>query len=102
MSHILLGERRKEKNVNAERRNKNVPSKAGWFMNDMVNCEGKVGWIYGFSGGNDSNDCVLRDINKNIITNASRKANCPCARLSSLKLLCHNNNWQYAVLKECQ
>ena len=71
-------------------------------MNDMVNCEGKVGWIYGFSGGNDSNDCVLRDINKNIITNASRKANCPCARLSSLKLLCHNNNWQYVVLKECQ
>lgn len=94
--------RRKNKNVNAERRNKNVPYKAGWFMNDMAICEGKVGWIYGFSGGNDSNDCVLRDINGNTITNASRKPNCPCARLSSLKLLCHNNNWQYVILKECQ
>ena len=94
--------RRKEKKINAERRNKNVPSKAGWFMNDMAICEGKIGWIYGFSGGNKSKDCVLRDIDGNIITNSSRKSNCPCARLSSLKLLCHNNNWQYVVLKECQ
>lgn len=90
--------RRKEKNINAERRNKNVPSKAGWFMNDMAICEGKIGWIYGFSGGNKSKDCVLRDIDGNIITNSSRKSNCPCARLSSLQFLCHNNNWQYQIL----
>lgn len=81
-----------------KRKNKNVPCKVGWFMNDMVLCEGKVGWIYGFSGGDKSKDCVLRDINGDIITNASRKANCPCTRLSSLKLICHNNNWQYTVL----
>ena len=90
--------RRKSKNVNAERKNKNVPFKAGFYMNDMVICEGKVGWIYGFSGGNSAKDCVLRNVNGDIITNASRKANCPCARLSSLKLICHNNNWQYIVL----
>ena len=90
--------RRKEKNINAERRNKNVPSKAGWFMNDMAICEGKVGWIYGFSGANSCKDCVLRDINGNTLSNASRKANIPCVRLSSLKLLCHNNNWQYVIL----
>lgn len=89
---------RKNKNIEAKRKNKNVPSKAGWFMNDMVLCEGKVGWIYGFSGGDKSKDCVLRDINGDIITNASRKVNCPCTRLSSLKLICHNNNWQYTVL----
>lgn len=90
--------RRKEKNINAERRNKNVPSKAGWFMNDMAICEGKVGWIYGFSGANSCKDCVLRDINGNTLSNASRKANIPCVRLSSLKLLCHNNNWQYQII----
>ena len=89
---------RKNKNTEAKRKNKNVPSKAGWFMNDMVLCEGKVGWIYGFSGGNSAKDCVLRDINGDIITNTSRKANCPCVRLSSLELICHNNNWQYTVL----
>jgi hypothetical protein len=90
--------RRKEKNINAERRNKNVPNKAGWFMNDMAVCEGRIGWIYGFSGANKSKDCVLRDIEGNIITNASRKAGVQCVRLSSLKLLCHNNNWQYVIL----
>lgn len=95
---IPIKGRRKKKNVNAERRNKNVPSKAGWYMNDMAICEGKIGWIYGFSGGNSAKDGVIRDINENIITNASRKSNCPCARLSSLKLICHNNNWQYIVL----
>ena len=96
-THPVKG-RRKSKNINAERRNKNVPSKAGWFMNDMAICEGKIGWIYGFSGGDRANDCVFRDVSGNVITNASRKANCPCARLSSLKLICHNNNWQYMIL----
>ena len=67
-------------------------------MNDMAICEGKVGWIYGFSGANSCKDCVLRDINGNTLSNASRKANIPCVRLSSLKLLCHNNNWQYVIL----
>lgn len=90
--------RRKNKNINAERRNKNVPFKAGWFMNDMAICEGKVGWIYGFSGADSCKDCVLRDISGNTLSNASRKANIPCVRLSSLKLLCHNNNWQYQII----
>lgn len=90
--------RRKDKNVNAERRNKNVPFKAGWYMNDMAACEGRIGWIYGFSGADRSKDCVLRDINGDIIANASRKSGSPSVRLSSLRLLCHNNNWQYQVL----
>lgn len=67
-------------------------------MNDMVLCEGQVGWIYGFSGGDSANDCVLRDLSGNIVRNSSRKANSTSVRLSSLKLLCHNNNWQYIVL----
>ena len=94
---IPIKGRRKEKNINAERKNKNVPFKAGWFMNDMAICEGKIGWIYGFSGGNKSKDCVLRDINGNILVNSSRKASIPSIRLSSLELLCHNNNWQYQI-----
>ena len=39
-SHPIKG--RKVKNVNAERRNKNVPCKAGWYMNDMIKCEGYI------------------------------------------------------------
>lgn len=90
--------RRKDKNVNAERRNKNVPFKAGWFMNDMAICEGKIGWIYGFGGGDKCNNCVFRDINGEIIRTSNLKPTVPSIRLSSLKLLCHNNNWQFQTL----
>lgn len=91
--------RRKSKNVNAERKNKNVPSKAGWFMNDMAICEGKVGWIYGFSGGDIGNACVFRDINGEIIRTSNLSPKTPSIRLSSLHFLCHNNNWQYIILQ---
>ena len=90
--------RRKSKNVNAERRNKNVPCKAGWYMNDMAICEGKVGWIYGFGGGDKCNNCVFRDINGEIIRTSNLSPTTPSIRLSSLKLLCHNNNWQYQII----
>ena len=90
--------RRKEKNVNAERRNKNVPYKAGWYMNDMAICEGKVGWIYGFGGGNSGKQCIFRDINGEIIRTSTVSPKTPSISLSKLKLLCHNNNWQYIVL----
>ena len=99
-SHPIKG--RKVKNVNAERRNKNVPCKAGWYMNDMALCEGKVGWIYGFGGGEKGKHCILRDINGEIVRTSNLSLKTTNVALSNLKLLCHNNNWQYAVLKECQ
>ena len=90
--------RRKEKNINAERKVKNVPFKAGWYMNDMAICEGKIGWIYGFGGGSTSNNCVLRDIKGEIIRTSNLSPKTPSIRLSSLKLLCHNNNWQFQII----
>ena len=92
--------RRKEKNINAERKNKNVPCRAGWYMNDMVFFNGKVGWIYGFSGGNNGKECIVRNINGEIIQDPNRGKNTPHLKMSSFSLLCHNNNWQYYVL--CQ
>ena len=90
--------RRKEKNVNAERRNKNSPYRAGWFTNDMVSFQNKVGWIYGFSGGESGKECVLRDINGEIIRDSKRSKNNPNVKFSSLKFICHNNNWQYKII----
>lgn len=96
--HPVRG-RRKCKNTNAERRNKNVPYRTGWFMNDMVNCEGKVGWIYGFSGGSAGRECIVRDIKGEIIHVIGRKVNVSSVNMSSLKLMSHNNNWQYQLLR---
>lgn len=90
--------RRKEKNVNAERRNKNSPCRAGWFMNDMVSFQNKVGWIYGFSGGESGKECVLRDIDGEIVRDSKRAKNNPNVKFSSLQFICHNNNWQYRVV----
>lgn len=95
-THPIKG--RKIKNTTCVRKNKNVPSRAGWFMNDMALCEGKVGWVYGFSGGAIGKECVLRDIQGNIIRNIGRSKSNPSVRLSSMKLLCHNNNWQYCLI----
>ena len=52
---------RKEKNILSIRKNKNVPCRAGWYMNDMVLCEGQVGWICGFSGGEMGKECIVRN-----------------------------------------
>ncbi len=90
--------RRKKKNINAERRNKNSPYRVGWFMNDMVSFQNKVGWIYGFSGGESGKECVLRDINGEIIRDSKRSKNNPNVKFSSLKFICHNNNWQYKII----
>ena len=90
--------RRKDKNVNAERRNKNSPCRAGWFMNDMVSFQNKVGWIYGFSGGESGKECVLRDIDGEIIRDIKRAKNNPNVKFSDLKFICHNNNWQYQIV----
>lgn len=90
--------RRKEKNVSAERRNKNAPYRSGWFMNDMVSFQNKVGWIYGFSGGESGKECVLRDIDGEIIRDIKRAKNNPNVKFSDLIFICHNNNWQYQIV----
>lgn len=88
---------RKSKNVNAIRSNKNVPFRNGVYMNDMAICEGKLGWVYGFSGGDKGKDCILRKINGEIIQVSSRNKRSTSVPFSALDVKCHNNNWQYCI-----
>lgn len=90
--------RRKEKNINAERKVKNVPSRNGWYMNDMVKFGNSIGWIYGFSGGENGKECVIRNINEEIIRDSKRVEKNPNVKFMDLKLICHNNNWQYQIV----
>lgn len=75
-----------------------MPFRNGVYMNDMAVCEGKVGWVYGFSGGDKGKDCILRDINGEIIQVSSRNKKSTSVPFSSLDVKCHNNNWQYVVI----
>lgn len=90
--------RKKEKNISAKRNVKNVPSRGGWYMNDMVIFDNKVGWIYGFSGGVNGKECVIRDINGENIRDSKRVKYNPNVSFSKLTFICHNNNWQYVIL----
>ena len=89
--------RKKEKNMTAKRNVKNVPSRNGWYMNDMVLFDNKIGWIYGFSGGEKGKECVIRDINGENIRDSRRVKYNPNVSFSKLVFICHNNNWQYQV-----
>lgn len=89
---------RKSKNVNAIRSNKNVPFRNGIYMNDMAICEGKLGWVYGFSGGALGKDCVLRDISGEIIRVSNRNLKSVSVPFNRLDIKCHNNNWQYVTI----
>lgn len=85
---------RKEKNRTASRRNTHIMTYRNWVKNDKVLVFNKyVGFITGF--GNFV--ACVKDINGNYITDSTRKNY--SVNLSSLKLLCHNNNWQYQTVK---
>ena len=90
--------RKKEKNTTSKRNVKNVPSRNGWYMNDMVLFDNKIGWIYGFSGGEKGKECVIRDVNGENIRDSRRVKYNPNVKFSDLKFICHNNNWQYQII----
>ena len=80
---------RTQKNIISKRNEKNTKRVDNWCLNDQVRLFGQVGWITGFS----KKSCYVKDINGNYITipNKTYKQ----VNLSSLKLICRNNNWQY-------
>ena len=84
--------RKKEKNTSAKRNVKNVPSRNGWYMNDMVLFDNKIGWIYGFSGGEKGKECVIRDINGENIRDSRRVKYNPNVSFSKLMLICDSKN----------
>ena len=67
-------------------------------MNDIVIFDNKIGWIYGFSGGEKGKECVIRDINGENIRDSRRVKYNPNVKFSDLKFICHNNNWQYQII----
>lgn len=82
---------RKEPNRTAKRNNKNTKQSHGWYLNDKVSVFNKQGWISGFT----NSGCYIKGINDEYITipNKTYKQ----VSFSKIKLICHNNNWQYAI-----
>lgn len=78
------------KNVGAKRNGKNTKSYKGFFLNDKVVFDNKVGWISGFCDGS----CYVQDIFGNYITIYSK--NYKQITISRCKLINKNNSWRFA------
>lgn len=90
---------RKEKNTEAKRNSKNTKQVNGWYLNDEVICYGRRGWITGFNSATSSSPAAfVVDKDGNYITVPEKKYKQVSLKL--LKLVRHNNNWQYVVTKE--
>lgn len=86
------------KNTTAIRNNKNVKMRHGVWLNDELNYTGVVGWVYGFSSGERSHECILRSINGDIIKMPNR-TNSSSVNIRHCILISHNNGWQYRILQ---
>ena len=84
---------RKEPNCFQKRNSKNTPFYRGFYMNDKVKVfgHGQIGYITGFTSGG----AYVKNVDGEYITipNKSYKQ----VSIKYLKLLSHNNNWQYVV-----
>lgn len=89
----------KQKNITSSRNNKNVKFKHSFYLNDKVKFNKEVGWVSGFGGGERSKECIVRNIDGEIIKMPSRK-NSMTIKMKELDFICHNNNWQYEINKE--
>lgn len=84
---------RKEPNCFQKRNSKNTPFYRGFYLNDKVKVfgHGQIGYITGFTSGGT----YVKNVDGEYITipNKSYKQ----VSIKYLKLLSHNNNWQYVV-----
>ena len=81
---------RNSKNTETKRNSKNTKSYKGFFLNDKVIVENKVGWISGFCNGG----CYVQDIKNNYLIVGGK--NYKQVAISACKLLNRNNNWRIA------
>lgn len=80
---------RKEPNRTQKRNRKNTPYHKGFWLNDKVSVLGQVGYITGFTSGG----AYIKNKNDEYITLPGKSYK--QVGISNLRLLSHNNNWQY-------
>ena len=80
---------RKEPNRLQKRNSKNTPESGGFYLNDKVDVLGQTGYVTGFTSGG----AYIRNSADEYITLPGKTYK--QVGLSKLKLISHNNNWQY-------
>ena len=85
---------RKTPNREQKRNSKNTPYYKGLYLNDKVEILGNIGYISGFTNGR----AYIKDVYGNYIKLPNK--NYKQVTISKIKLIRHNNNWQYIVQRE--
>ena len=98
LHEVIPRKGKKQKNFKSVRNNKNVKMRHCIYLNDKLKFDNQIGWVYGFSSGEHSYECILRDCKNNIIKMLNR-VNSLSVNTKQCKLICHNNGWQYSTAK---
>lgn len=86
-----------QKNINSTRSAKNTKERFGFYIGDKVKYKNKIGWIYGFSGGEKyGKECLVRNINEELIRSDDRKSSLSIS-MNNLNVLQHGNGWLYSL-----
>ena len=85
---------RKTPNREQKRNSQNTPYYKGFYLNDKVEILGTIGYISGFASGG----AYIKDVYGNYITLPNK--NYKQVTISKIKLIGHNNNWQYVTQRE--
>ena len=85
---------RKTPNREQKRNSKNTPYYKGFYLNDKVEVLGNIGYISGFT----TSGAYIRDVYGNYITLPNK--NYKQVTIGKIKLIGHNNNWQYIAQRE--
>ena len=80
---------RKETNRTQKRNSKNKPYYKGFWLNDKVSVLGQIGYITGFTSGG----AYIKNPDNEYITLPSKSYE--QVGVANLRLISHNNNWQY-------
>ena len=82
---------RKTPNREAKRNSKNTKSAYGFYLNDKVSVNGKIGYIVGFC----KDGCYIKNMNGDYIVLEGK--NYKQVNPKQVKFISHNNNWRYEI-----
>lgn len=85
---------RSKKNILSIRNKKNTKEKLGVCLGDKILYGNQIGWVYGFSGGDKSRECIARNIDGELIKPKERK-NSLSLNYKNFKVLNHSNGYLY-------
>ena len=79
------------------RNSKNTKEKLGVYLGDKILFNNQICWVYGFSGGSKSRECVVRNIWGELIKSKQRN-NSLSLNYKMFNVQNHSNGWLHILI----